>query len=84
MQIAIISTALSIVLFSILYLGFRTGLRLGQSVARGNTIPPIKNPIQAIQEHRENKEQAKADKEYNEGLQAILNYTGDEIPKERK
>jgi hypothetical protein len=82
MMIAIISTALSIVLFLCLYLGFRTGLRLGMNTAKGITPEPIKTPLKAVQEYKENKEQAEANKLYNEGLNAILTYNGD-IPKEQ-
>ena len=47
MQIAIISAALAIVLFLCLYLGFRTGLRLGMQTARGQ-IPHKLDPISLI------------------------------------
>lgn len=47
MQIAIISTALAIVLFLCLYLGFRQGLRLGMQTAKGQ-IPPKLDPIGAV------------------------------------
>jgi hypothetical protein len=77
MQIALISTALAIVLFLCLYLGFRTGLRLGMNTAKGITPQPIKSPAKAIQEFKENKEQEKINKAYMEGLNSILSYTGD-------
>lgn len=41
MQIAIISTGLAIVLFLCLYLGFRTGLRLGMQTVKGQIPPKI-------------------------------------------
>lgn len=85
MQIAIISTALGIVLFLCLYLGFRTGLRLGMNVAKGITPPPVKNPVVAIQdainEIKQHDDQIKADKLFTEGLYNMLNYTGD-LPEE--
>ena len=81
MQTTIIGIALAIVLFLCLYLGFRTGLRLGMSAAKGIIPPQIRTPVQVVQEVKESAEQAKANKAYNEGLNAILSYTGD-IPKE--
>ena len=44
MLIAIISTVLAIVIFLCLYLGFKTGLRLGMQTAKGQ-IPPKLDPI---------------------------------------
>jgi hypothetical protein len=49
MQNLIISTALAIVLFLCLYLGFRAGLRLGMQTVKGQ-IPPKLRPIQAAKE----------------------------------
>mgnify|MGYP001465271903 CR=1 FL=1 len=77
MQIAIISTALGIVLFLCLYFGFREGLRLGMNVSKGRPIEPLKSPIKAIQEHIENKEAKKAEKELQDEIDAIMGYTGD-------
>lgn len=77
MQIAIISTALAMVLFLTLYFGFREGLRLGMNVSKGKPIEPVKSPIKAIQEHIENKEVKKAEKELQDEIDAIMGYTGD-------
>ena len=77
MQIAIISTALAIVLFLTLYFGFREGLRLGIDVSKGKPIEPLKSPIKAIQEHLESKETKKAEKELQDEIDAIMGYTGD-------
>ena len=77
MQIAIISTALAMVLFLTLYFGFREGLRLGMNVSKGKPIEPIKSPIKAIQEHVESKETKKAEKELQDEIDAIMGYTGD-------
>lgn len=49
MQTVIISTGLAIVLFLCLYLGFRTGLRLGMQTAKGN-VPPKIDPVKAVKE----------------------------------
>ena len=49
MQIAIISTGLAIVLFLCLYLGFRTGLRLGMQAAKGH-VPPKIAPVKAAKD----------------------------------
>jgi hypothetical protein len=79
MQIAIISTALAIVLFLCLYLGFRTGLKLGMQAAKG-VVPEIKNPIIAIQdavnEAKDHVEQVEADKLFREGFNNIFSYDG--------
>ena len=77
MQIAIISTALSIVLFLCLYFGFRAGLRLGIDVSNGKPIEPLKSPIKAIQEHIENKETKKSENELQDEIDSIMSYTGD-------
>jgi hypothetical protein len=77
MQIAIVSTALAIVLFLTLYFGFREGLRLGMNVSKGKPIEPLKSPIKAIQEHIENKEIKNAEKELQDEIDAIMGYTGD-------
>lgn len=81
MQTIIISTALAIVLFLCLYFAFREGLRLGMNVSKGKDIEPVKTPIKAIQEYKTNKEVEKANKEFQDELNAIMSYTGDE-PKE--
>ena len=49
MQIAVISTGLAIVLFLCLYLGFRTGLRLGMQTSKGQ-LPPKLEPGKAIKD----------------------------------
>ena len=77
MQTIITSTALAIVLFLCLYFGFREGLRLGMNVSKGKPIEPVKSPIKAIQEHIENKETKKAEKELQDEIDAIMGYTGD-------
>jgi hypothetical protein len=77
MQTIITSTALAIVLFLCLYFGFREGLRLGMNVSKGKPIEPLKSPIKAIQEHIENKEVKKAEKELQDEIDAIMGYTGD-------
>lgn len=81
MLIVIISIALGIVLFLCLYLGFRTGLRLGMNTARGITPPSIKSPVKAVQDIKSNIEQAKADDAFNKGFAALMGYDGD-MPKE--
>lgn len=77
MQIAIISTVLSLVLFLCLYFGYREGLRLGIDVSKGKPIEPLKSPIKAIQEHIGNKEEKKAEKELQDEIDSIMSYTGD-------
>jgi len=79
--IATIGTTIGIVLFLCLYFAFREGLRLGMNVSKGKDIEPVKTPIRVIQEHKTNKEVEKANKEFQDELNAIMSYTGDE-PKE--
>lgn len=85
MQIAIISTALAIVFFLTLYLGFRTGLRLGMNTAKGITPEPVKNPVKAVtdtvRDIKLSADDAKVNKAFSEGFQALMNYTGD-LPKD--
>ena len=78
MQTIIISTALAIVLFLCLYFAFREGLRIGKELAQGKAPEPIKTPVKAIQEHKVNKEIEKANKEFQDELNSIMGYTGDE------
>jgi hypothetical protein len=79
MQIAILSTIIGIVLFLCLYFGFREGLRLGMNVSKGKEIEPLKSPIKAIQEIKESKELEKKEKEFDEGMKAILEYDPDSV-----
>lgn len=78
MQIAIISTALGIVLFLCLLLGFRYGLRLGMNAAKGITPAPLKNPVIAVQdavkEVQEHAGQNEADKLFAEGFRNMFNF----------
>ena len=83
MQIAIISTIIGIVLFLCAYAGFKTGLRLGMQSAKGIIPEPVKSPVKAVQEFKKEIEQSKADKIFNEGINAIMSYNGD-LPKEEK
>lgn len=61
----IVGTA--IVLFLVMFLGFKQGLRLGMTTAKGEVPKPIKNPVRAIQDLKEDnkakKEIDKAEKE---------------------
>ena len=77
MQIAIISTALAIVLFLCFCFAFRWGLKLGIDVSKGKPIEPFKSPIKAIQEHIETKEAKKSEKELQDEIDSIMSYTGD-------
>lgn len=70
----LMSAGLGIVFFLCLYLGFRTGLRLGMTTAKGEVPKPIKNPAKAIQEFKENeeakKEADKLDQEFTDIMSA--------------
>lgn len=82
MQIAI-SASLAIVFFLCLYLGFRTGLRLGMQSAKGIAPPPIKTPAQAVEDWWKGKEDKKENKEFKDGIDSMWDYNGD-IPKGSK
>lgn len=81
MQIAIIGTALGVVLFLCLLLGFRYGIRLGMNTAKGITPPPLRNPVIAVQDAvndvKEHSEKIDNDKLIAEGLRNIFSYTGE-------
>lgn len=80
MQIAIISTALGIVLFLCLLLGFKEGLRLGMNTAKGIQPTPLRNPVQAVIETVEGVKAHKDNEEYDKELAEMMRYTGD-LPK---
>ena len=46
----LISMGAATLLFLCLYLGFRTGLRLGMQTAKGIVPPKIKSPVEAVKE----------------------------------
>jgi hypothetical protein len=81
MQIAIISTALAIVLFLCFLLAFLFGLRLGKTVSEGKNIPTpmqaVKTVIKEVKAIKQEHEQDKADKKYNEALERLYSYTGE-------
>ena len=66
---------------------YRKGLQDGIAMSQAKPIAFVEpKPIKTMEEHSteiaESKEQSEASKAYNEGLSAILNYTGDVPPKE--
>jgi len=81
MQIAIISTALGIVLFLCGFLGFKEGLRLGMTTVKGIPPTPPKNPIQAVTETVDEIKVHHENAEYDKELAEMLAYTGDALPK---
>jgi hypothetical protein len=86
MQIAItiatIGTTIGIVLFLCLYLGFRTGLRLGMQAAKGQMPPKIPNPVQAVKQMKEDKQQAAVVDGLVRGWRNMQDYDGF-LPEER-
>jgi hypothetical protein len=77
MQIAIISTALAIVLFLCTFLGYREGIRLGMTTAKGIIPEPIKNPVQAVREIKQHIDESKEAKEEADEIAAMMAYNGD-------
>jgi hypothetical protein len=79
MEIAIISTALGIVLFLCFLYAFKTGLRLAKIISEGKDIPKVKTPLEAIKEHKIDKELEKKEKEFEKGIKAIFEYDPDSV-----
>lgn len=77
MLVVISSTIIGIVLFLCLYLGFKTGLRLGMNAAKGIQPVPLKNPVQAVIETVEGVKAHKDNEEYDKELAEMMRYTGD-------
>jgi len=75
MQIAIISTSLAIVLFLCFYIAFRTGLRLGMQVAKGQ-IPPKIDPVKSVKEAITPDKPDPAIERLLEGHANMMAYTG--------
>ena len=80
MQIALISAAYGLFFFVVLYLGFRTGLRLGMQTARGQIPPKIKSPVEVVREAIAKPDPATT--ELLKGYANMMAYNGD-VPKER-
>jgi hypothetical protein len=84
MQIALIGAAYGLIFFVVLYLGFRTGLRLGMQTAKGN-IPPKIAPVKAVKDALAKPDPATA--EMLKGHANMMAYDGflpeEKQPKER-
>jgi hypothetical protein len=83
MQTAIISAGVGTLLFLCLYLGFRTGLRLGMQTAKGQIPPKIRNPVEAVKEKVAEAKQEKAVTELLDGHARMMAYDGF-LPHERR
>ena len=83
MQIALISTGLAIVLFLCLYLGFRTGLRLGMQTTKGQIPPKIRNPVEAVKDKIAEAKQEEATAELLKGHANMMAYDGF-LPEEKQ
>ena len=79
MQTIITSTALAIVLFLCFLYAFKTGLRLAKIISEGKDIPKVKTPLEAIKEHKIDKELEKKEKEFEKGIKAIFEYDPDSV-----
>ena len=62
---------------------YRRGLQDGLSAAEKKPVYAPPNPVRTMEEHvqekQDNEEARKANKEFSEGFQALMNYTGDLI-----
>ena len=57
---------------------FFVGAKVGQKVVKGEEIKmPNLNPIAAVKNYEERKEQEEIEKTYKENMEAIDNYKGD-------
>lgn len=73
----ITSAIIAIVLFYCAFLGYKEGLRLGMQATKGIEPQKIRSPVQVIQQMKQEHEQSKADKKFEEGLSRLMNYTGE-------
>jgi hypothetical protein len=74
MQTAIV-LALAAVLFSCMYLGFRTGLRLGMQTAKGQ-IPPRVDPVGAVMQKVADVKQTGAQNDLLKGFANMMKHDG--------
>lgn len=82
MQIALTSVAYGLFFFAVLYMGFRTGLRLGMQTARGQIPPKLRNPVEVVKEAVNPPKPDPATTELLKGYANMMAYNGD-VPKER-
>jgi len=82
MTTALIATGEAILLFLCLYLGFRTGLRLGMQTARGQVPPKLRNPVEVVKQFAE-EEKPDLQSEMLRGYANMLAFTG-ELPQEKR
>jgi hypothetical protein len=79
-------TAIIFVAFFIGILAYRIGLQDGLNINKGKDIKPIPNPVtatyKAVSEIKENSEQKKEEKEFNEHLNNLFSYDGTPQKKE--
>jgi hypothetical protein len=73
---------IGLILIVCTYAGFRQGLRLGMTVAKGTIPDAIKNPITIMKEHKLTKEQEKKRAKEEAEFMAMLAYTGESILRE--
>jgi len=78
----LISVGVGILLFLCLYLGFRTGLRLGMQTAKGN-VPPKLTPVKAVKEAIAPPKPNPATAEILKGHANMMAYDGF-LPEERR
>jgi hypothetical protein len=78
----LISVGVGILLFLCLYLGFRTGLRLGMQTAKGN-VPPKIDPVKAVKEAVTPPKPDPATAELIKGHANMMNYDGF-LPEEKR
>jgi hypothetical protein len=79
-----ISIGVGVLLFLCLYLGFRTGLRLGMQAAKGQMPTKINlNPVAAVQKVVEEKQQAAVVNGLVQGWQNMQDYDGF-LPEEKR
>ena len=77
MQTYIIAGCVMLLGFFVPIICYRIGLREGYELAKGKTPEPIKNPVKVVQEVINDNKTKKENSEYLEGLNNLLNYTGD-------
>lgn len=76
----LIGLSSGVAFFIVCYMGFRAGLRLGMTAVKGIVPEPIKNPVKAFINIKQDIAQTKDAQAEAEDLAKMFSYNGD-IPK---
>lgn len=79
MEYLIAGIVFGLCLFLLPLWSYRKGLQDGLNIKSGELKPLIKNPVVAVKEYKEKKQEEQQVDHMLEGLQNIMSYTGGEI-----